>query len=194
MAAPLRTFVALELPRTVRAALGELQEGLRRHRLAVRWVRPDGIHLTLKFLGDTPEAAVAPIADALAAAVGGAAPMSLGVAGVGVFPGITRPRVLWAGLSGDTPGLMALQRAVEDRLAGLGIARETRAFKAHLTLGRAKGPIAAARLAEALQSFSAFRADGFVADAVTFFKSDLQPSGAVYTPLRRMALTGGHGD
>lgn len=184
----LRAFVALGLPKAVAPLLGDLQEGLKRHRFAIRWVRPGGIHLTLKFLGDIPAAGIPDIVAALGKAAAGMAPLTLGVKGVGVFPGIKRPRVLWAGLCGETAGLMALQQAVEASLADAGVARDKRPFKSHLTIGRVKGHVPPTRLAEALQAFSIFRSDDFSADAVTLFKSDLQPGGAVYTCLKRIPL------
>jgi len=191
MSAMLRTFVALSLPQTAITALGQLQEGLKRCRLPVRWVRPDNIHLTLKFLGDTPPTVVPAVSDALAVAVSGAAPFYLGLKGVGVFPGIKAARVIWAGLYGDVAQVIDLQQAVETSLFKVGFPRDKRSFKAHLTLGRIKAAVAPAQMAEALAAFSTFSAKRFVADAVTLFKSDLQPSGAVYTSLKRIALVGG---
>jgi 2'-5' RNA ligase len=178
------------LPAFLIGNLETLQEKLKRFGMPVRWVRPGSIHLTLKFLGDIDQNTVGPISRALSAAVAGWRPLTLGVGGVGVFPGIKRPRVIWAGLREDTPGLLRLQASVEAGLETVGFAREQRPFKAHLTLGRVKGRIAPAQLLEAVEAFSDFRTGQFEVDGVTLFKSDLKPTGAVYTRLAHFDLGG----
>lgn len=186
--ATLRAFVAADIPSAAVALLGDLQDALRRYRFPVRWVNPAGIHLTLKFLGDIPAADVVPVAAALSEAAAAASPMSLGIRGVGIFPGLKNPRVIWAGLCGDTEALFRLQAAVEARLDGLGYARERRPFKAHLTLGRFNGSVVAGRLADALQACTGFGSDPFAVDTATLYQSELKSTGAVYTRLAVAAL------
>jgi 2'-5' RNA ligase len=184
----LRAFVAVEIPGEVRAALEAVQSHLRQRRVRARWVRPAGMHLTLKFLGDIPVEQVAGVADALQAAARGRAAFSLTVAGIGVFPGLRRPRVIWAGLSGGTGPLSDLQRSVEERLAALGFPREDRPFHAHLTLGRCSEAVGSDLMAEALNFFAARGFGEFDVRELVLFQSDLKPSGAVYTALARVKL------
>jgi 2'-5' RNA ligase len=188
MPALLRAFVAVEISGEVRAALEAVQSHLKQRRLRARWVRPGGMHLTLKFLGDIPAGQVAGVADALQAAARGHAAFSLTAAGVGVFPGLRRPRVIWAGLSGGTGRLSDLQRSVEERLAALGFPREDRPFHAHLTIGRCSEAVASDLMAEALNSFAAKGFGEFDVREIVLFQSTLEPAGPVYTALARVRL------
>ncbi len=182
-AKPLRVFVAVDLPQDVRQALKTAQEALCARRFEIRWVKPENIHLTLKFIGDTPPADLLRIGPALRAAAAASAPFTLAARGAGVFPGIKAPRVVWAGLSGELPALFALQQSVDKALAAAGFAPETRPFKAHLTLGRVKGRLRPAELLAALQALGQWASPTFRVARVTLFQSDLHPGGAVYTPL-----------
>lgn len=134
----LRLFVACELPEETRRALAEIQETLRRESVerVLRWVRPDGIHLTLKFLGSVPFESVPGITGALAGAI---EPFELRVrpGRLGLFGG-ARVRVVWVGLDGDIDGLAALAERVEGALEPLGFAWERRPFAGHLTLARVR--------------------------------------------------------
>jgi 2'-5' RNA ligase len=187
-AATLRAFIAAELPAGLREALGRLQAELARAGVRARWVRPEGIHLTLRFLGDVPAGAVAPLAETLAAAAAGQAVLSLAAVGLGVFPGARRPRVVWVGLAGEIGGLAGLQRRLEQALAARGFPPEERPFRPHLTLGRfgdagPPGPVADALAAHAGRELARFELGELV-----LFRSELRPSGAVYTALARGAL------
>ncbi|HEU4759114.1 MAG TPA: RNA 2',3'-cyclic phosphodiesterase, partial [Dehalococcoidia bacterium] len=133
----LRLFVAVELGEGVRRALAALQDDLRRRGLTdLRWVRPEGIHLTLKFLGETPTEKVADIQEALAAEVAGVAPHWLRLGKLGTFGDRRGPQVLWVDLEGDVSRLAQLQRRIDQALAPLGFPRERREFAPHLTLAR----------------------------------------------------------
>jgi len=190
MSKSVRTFIAVKLPETVLAAIGGVQERMAACGLNVRWVATGNIHLTLKFLGEVDEDEVDGIAAVLTEAVHGFAPLRLAAAGVGVFPSVKRARVIWVGLAGQLPELAALQRSIEDRLATIGYPREKRPFSGHLTLGRVKGLIAASRLTTAMGAFIDFASETFEVDRVVLFKSDLRPTGADYTELRRVTLPG----
>jgi 2'-5' RNA ligase len=180
---PIRAFIAVDLPESVIRALQSAQERLKSHRLDIRWVKPGNIHLTLKFLGDIQPADIDPIREALRSAAAAVAPFPIAARGAGVFPGIKKPRVVWAGLSGELPTLFALQECVERALAAIGFAPEARSFKAHLTIGRVKGRVRPADLLAALQELAKWASPVFTVDRVTFFQSDLRPGGAVYTRL-----------
>jgi 2'-5' RNA ligase len=188
MPALLRTFVAVETSGEVRAALEAVQAHLRQRRVRARWVRPQGMHLTLKFLGDIPADQVPRLADALQTAAGGHAGFNLTAAGIGVFPGLRRPRVIWAGLSGETGLLAGLQARVEEVLAAVGFPRGDRTFRAHLTIGRCSAPVAPAEMVEAVNSFAGRCFGEFAVRELVLFQSDLKASGPVYTALARVKL------
>jgi len=131
-----RLFVALNLPDQVRRALWDAAAPVRDLGLPVRWVSPEGIHLTLKFLGDVADEQEPELRAALTRAAGGGRPLPVAVRGFGVFPDYVRPRVIWAGLDPD-PALELLQHRVEREFGPLGFPTEGRPFHPHLTLGRA---------------------------------------------------------
>jgi 2'-5' RNA ligase len=184
----IRAFVALELPDTARRVLTDLQGALRRELSAVRWVRPGGIHLTLKFLGDIPEGQVDPIGQTLQSAASAKGPLKLVVKGLGVFPGVRKARVIWAGLGGETADLVALQQTVDAALEPLGFARERRRFKAHLTLGRFKKAPRVPVLVSVLERCSAYPPCELTLDRVVLYRSELRPQGARYSPLMEVPL------
>jgi 2'-5' RNA ligase len=109
--------------------------------------------------------------------------MSLFAKGVGVFPGIKRPRIVWVGLSGQLESLVDLQRQLEERLEGLGFEKDKRPFKGHLTLGRVKGRLDPKQLGGALKRYGGFTSETFYAENVVLYKSELKPTGAVYTEI-----------
>jgi 2'-5' RNA ligase len=189
----LRTFIAVELDYTVRQALASTQDDLRRalpHR-SVRWVRPEGIHLTLKFLGDTPAARLQEVRSALAEAAGKVAPFSFDVQGLDCFPNPRRPRVLWVGVKEPTGKLRALWHAVEAHVAPLGWPTERRGFQPHLTLGRVQRRANSAErqaIGRLVERANVGWLAGMDVPAVSFIKSDLRPTGAVYATLAEAAL------
>ena len=134
---------------------------------------------------------VGAVSDLLENVAGAAGPFQLKAGGLGVFPTVKRPRVLWMGITGDTAPLIAFARNLDARLAGLGFAEETRPFRAHLTLGRFKAKTDARRLTQILLDAAEIEPAAFSADQVILFKSDLKPSGAVHTPLAAIPLTDG---
>src|SRR4051812_28775111 len=147
-----RTFIAVELPAQVHALLTTVQQELRDMMGgaagAIRWARPEGIHLTLQFLGDVPSDSIPEIERALRNACAYATPFSLQVGGLGAFPNARRPRVIWVGLTGDTQAmaaLNALQQAVTEQMATLGF-KSDNSFKPHLTLGRVRENITKSEL------------------------------------------------
>lgn len=188
MSETLRAFIAVDLSESVRSSLGQVQEVLKRQRFRVKWVRPTNIHLTLKFLGNIEGADVEKISGAMAQATKDCKALSLVARGIGVFPNIRRPRVIWAGLSGQLEILQDLQRSLEDHLADLGFPKESRGFNAHLTLGRVKGKINSDRLKAAMSKLTGFESKPFDVNRIILFKSELRPSGAVYTPVQGVFL------
>jgi 2'-5' RNA ligase len=188
MAQTIRSFIAFELPAAVISLLDNIQQELKALRLKARWVRPQNIHLTLKFLGNIDPADIDVIGRAMVDAAGSCAPFTLTVGGIGFFPGIKRPRVIWVGLGGAKAELLDLQRRLEDRLATAGFPKEKRSFNAHLTLGRIRQAVNPTTLGQAIQDYSDLGNLKFSADRIILFKSDLKPSGAVYSHLKQAVL------
>ena len=190
----MRLFIAVNLPVAERHAAFEAAAPLRAARLPVRWVREEGIHVTLRFLGEVDEQRVAALEEALAGAVRQARPFGLTVGGVGAFPSMARPRVLWVGLERH-PALELLANDVEHALMSLGFEPELRPFHPHVTLGRVeRGAKAAAfrnleRLAAGIMYQGAFQVE-----SVDLMQSTLGSGGATYQVLARAALTGGTRD
>jgi 2'-5' RNA ligase len=181
-----RAFIAIDLPESVKSFLSKAQEALKPYGFRVKWVRPQNIHLTLKFLGDTATADTDKIVEAMTLAARNCPIVALTAKGIGVFPNVRRPRVIWAGLNGQLETLANLQQTLDAHLADLGFARDTRAFKTHLTLGRVKGKIASDRMKAAIAKLKEFESEPFETNRVILFKSELRPTGAVYTQVRRV--------
>lgn len=191
----LRLFIALELTPEVKRGLARLQDDLRRQLppKVVRWTDPEGIHLTLKFLGDTPADKVQAVSQAMAQAAAGFAPFSFAVADFGCFPNAARANVLWVGVPQMPKALAGLQRAVDLRMHALGYPKETRPFSPHLTLGRVNKTIAVAerqKLAALIGQTLVGQLGVVPVHEVVLFQSDLRPTGSVYTALARAGLTG----
>ena len=183
-----RAFIAIDLPVSVRSSLSEAQELLKLQSFRVKWVRPPNIHLTLKFLGSIDVADVEKVAGAMALVTKNSTAVSLAAKGIGVFPNIRRPRVIWIGLSGQLEMLQDIQQSLDGHLAALGFPKETRGFKAHLTLGRVKGKINSDRLKAAMSDLEGFESGLFDVNRIILFKSELRQSGAVYTQVRGLSF------
>ena len=179
-----RLFVAVDLSDDVRLSLGRLQDELRARDLTgLRWTRPEGVHLTLKFLGETPASSLSTIERALSRAVQGTPPFRLALGEPGTFGSRRGPRVLWVDIEGDVQPLQQLQTAVERELAAAGFAPEEREFSPHLTLARVPQPPRpglADRLSRALATVAAPRGEIEVTEVV-LMRSRLQPGGALYS-------------
>ena len=208
----IRAFIAIELPDKVRAALGEVQERMRRARLGVKvsWVKVGNIHLTLQFLGYVPEDKIPGISTALGQVCAAHEAFDVPVGGVGAFPNVNRARVLWVGCGttqvgahcvrpiGDTglqqgarsAPLQELARAVQTAMQEFGFEPEHREFAAHLTLGRIKPaptksgfPRPDVTLTKLLDSLRDCPCGTLRVDAVHLFESQLNPQGSIYTKL-----------
>jgi 2'-5' RNA ligase len=188
MSPTIRSFIALELPPSVISLLGKVQEDLKSMRLRAKWVRPENIHLTLKFLGNINPGDIDKIGRAMMDAVDDFTAINLVARGVGVFPGIRRARVIWVGLGGQIQLLFAMQRLLEDSLAALGFEKEKRPFQGHLTLGRFRQTVNPSTLRQIMQEYSNLSSEEFTARRIILFKSDLKPTGAVYSQLQQAAF------
>ena len=186
MSQTVRSFIAIELPAAVLSLLDSVQQELKGLRLKARWVRPQNIHLTLKFLGNIDSGEIEKIGRAMVDATVDSAPFTLTIGGIGFFPDIKRPRVIWVGLDGAKPALFNLQRNLADRLAIAGFPKEERSFKAHLTLGRIRQAVNPNIVDQAIQGYSDLGDLKFTVNRIILFKSDLKPSGAEYSHLKQM--------
>ena len=188
----IRSFVAIELEAAVHIGLAQFQQRLKeRVELPVRWVRPEGIHLTLKFLGDVDAGAMRRIEEALAGATVTVRPFSISLGNVGGFPSLKRPRVLWVGLAGELDALVELQRRVETEMKAVGFPAEGRGFQPHLTLGRVRqeGPPKGGLDASRLEGLETPPGPEQIVERVSLMRSDLKPAGAVYTRLAAFPLS-----
>ncbi len=188
-----RCFLAISLSESVKKRLQALQQELAKTGADVRWVRPEGIHLTLKFLGNVPEEKIEPIAKAAQEVVAKFGPLRLRVKGLGAFPSGRKPRVIWAGLEGDLKPLLRLQKELEDSLAKLGFEPESRPFVPHLTLGRVKSGRKMDKLRQVLAEKNDRVGEGWEEmqiENLVLYQSTLKPSGAVYTPLKIIPFGG----
>jgi 2'-5' RNA ligase len=189
----LRLFIAIELGERALQALGTLQTQLRQNGLAapdLRWARPEGVHLTLKFLGEVDARRVPDIEGGLAEAARGVSAHRLSLGRLGTFGGKGAPRVLWVDVQGDLETLGALQQRVEDQINPLGFPREDRPFSPHLTLARVRPESArsvAEPLAQAIARVPVPEAE-IEAREVSLMCSRLGPRGAVYTRLATFPL------
>jgi 2'-5' RNA ligase len=192
----LRTFIAIELDETVRIAIGRVQGKFKRAAPpgGVKWVAPDSIHLTLKFLGDTPRSRILQIEAALQAACISYAPFEFNVEGRGCFPNFHRPRVIWVAVRDKGQMVARLQRDVERHVAPLGWRTEERGFSPHLTLGRiAKGADRATEeeIGQMVERSVVEQIGIQRVTAVSLIQSDLRPAGPVYARLLSVPLKPG---
>lgn len=189
----IRAFVAIDLPENVRRELGRIQDSLRGKGAAerVRWVKPEGIHLTLKFLGNVPSSTITGIVHAVTEASEGVKPFTISISGLDCFPSSSRPNVIWVGVEGDIAPLTRLQSAVEDRLSVLGYPEEKRSYTPHLTLGRVARDVGASerrRLGEIIAEQNVGSLGEVQVRDVCLMRSELLPSGARYTRLAAVTL------
>jgi RNA 2',3'-cyclic 3'-phosphodiesterase len=190
MSEGIRAFVALKLPESTIFSIKKIQEDLKLFRFPVRWVRPENIHLTIRFFGEIAESDIDKIGNAMNDCAGRHAPFSLSARGIGVFPGILRPRVIWTGISGEASLLFSLQKELEKRFEESGFKKDDRPFKGHLTLGRFRDRAEGEKLTEALRKFQNFESEIFAAGRLYLYKSDLKPEGPLYTELLSVPLNG----
>jgi 2'-5' RNA ligase len=177
----LRTFVAVEITKAIRARAEELIDALDGTAADVNWVEPHNLHLTLKFLGEVHQQEIARVCQTMARGAAELAPFELDVRGAGAFPNAARPRTVWLGAGDGTVQMVTLHDRVEAALAKLGYREEHRRFQPHLTIGRVRGTGAGiAELGTLLQQQADFAAGRMTVGKVTLFASTLTPDGPVY--------------
>lgn len=183
----MRAFIALPLPLDLQQRIKRLQDRLRTQLPGVRWVRPEQLHLSLRFFPDLAEEYLDPIREIMLSVGNFCAPFTVEIRDLGAFPNPARPRVLWLGLTPIQP-LLYLQHKLEKGLEQIGIDQDERPFKPHLTIGRIKDLAVRHQIPPATVR-DAFCGHWPIRDMV-FFQSRLDPTGAVHTPLIRTVLCG----
>ena len=189
MTEKIRTFIAINIPDHVREAIREFQKKLKEHRADVKWVRPESIHITLKFLGDVEIGRIDKIAHAVQDAVKDTEPFAVSVSGVGMFPNERRPRVLWVGVKEGAEILSDLAGKIDHALSTMGFEKEKRKYSAHLTLGRVRSPGYIEKTVKDMRSMG-FESEPFTVGSIEVMKSQLLKTGALYTALHHIKLKG----
>ena len=172
--------MAIELDESGRRSLSKAQQLLRSYDRLVRWPPVQNLHLTLKFLGDVPDADVPGVCEAARRAAERSAPFSFALEGLGCFPPKGPVRIVWAGVKPDGEGLLRCQKAVEDEMARVGFKPENRPFSPHLTIGRARQGPNTRDLRAAVET-TEWSGPGQRSEELVVFESQLRPTGAVYT-------------
>jgi len=185
----MRTFIAIELPDNIKKEIEQLQAPLKKTGAFVSWVKPANIHVTLKFLGEVPEDKINEVFSATEKALEGAKKFTMSLKGTGVFPNLRRPRVIWVGSGSGEEELSHMANRIEEEMEKIGFPKEKRKFSAHFTIGRVKSPKNIEKLMELVES-SDFQTEKIEVNEVVVMKSQLHPAGAIYTPLKKVLLSG----
>lgn len=183
----MRTFIAFDMSDRTREALRGAQRAMAALR-GVRWARPEGIHLTVKFLGEIEDAAVPRVLEVMREAVEGEEPFEFDVRALGFFPDGRSPRVLWAGVQRGVAALRRIAERLDTGLCDVGVAAEKRDFKPHLTIGRARGRLDAAAVENAFRQVGEADFGTCAACELVLYMSELGPGGARYTRLGAVSL------
>ena len=185
----MRTFIAIELPDNIKKEIEQLQAPFKKTGAFVSWVKSANIHVTLKFLGEVPEGKINEVFSATEKALEGAKKFTMSLKGTGVFPNLRRPRVIWIGSGSGEEELSHLAKRIEEEMKKIGFPKEKRKFSAHFTIGRVKSPKNIEKLMELVES-SDFQTEEIEVNEVVVMKSQLHSAGAIYTPLKKVLLSG----
>ena len=187
--ARIRTFVAIEIPSKVRTRAASVANGLRTEGDPFRWVEADNLHLTLKFLGEVEDRDVYQICQSVKRVAAELSPFSVEISGVGAFPKLEKPRVVWLGVDEPENHLESLFAVLEDAMADHGFPREPRKFKPHVTLGRLRqGRRSPADMASQIRRKIEFKAGDVPVSELVVFSSELTSAGPLYTAMGRAPL------
>ncbi len=185
----MRAFVAIEIPAEVREALTALRDQWRQSGARASWVRPENMHLTLRFLGEISWEQIEQMAVRLEAAYAAMPALMLAVRGAGAFPNRRKPGVLWVGVQALSGDLAAVQQCAEEAAHGIGLPPETKAFHPHITLARIRDARQIGALPELIAAAEHFDGGAFSAGAVSLFESELRPGGPIYRRRREFHLS-----
>lgn len=178
----------MELPATILKRIEGVQKDLKSSRADVRWVSPGNIHLTLKFFGTIEESIIESIIKSIEGPVQSTPPFFLKIQGMGAFPNLKNPRVIWMGFQEGKETIVAIQKQLEGEFEKIGFQPEDRPFHPHLTLGRMRSNRGKDELVRGMERYKEEEFGDFQIEKVILFKSDLRPTGPIYTPLRTFLL------
>ena len=184
----IRIFIAIEIPSSIKEKISDFQEELKKEHARISWVKPDNIHITLKFLGNVTEDKIDAIGNAVEIAVAQIKSFQIEITNVGAFPNYEKPRVIWVGAQSESDLLKITAKQIDNELHQLGFELEKRSFKAHLTLGRVKGLHGIDGVINKLKQGQGFKGGSFKVHEIVVMRSDLKPTGAVYTSLKRITI------
>ncbi len=188
----IRTFVAIELPEEVKNSLAKILRDISPgYERFVKWIKSDSIHLTLKFLGNISTGSVDDITQALTDAASGPKAFTLELGGLGAFPNLKSPRVLWVGVEGDVPTALNLQGQIDQALTKLGFAVEKRGFSPHLTVGRLRDKASSrerSAVGKLVSEYEVKENPSFTVERLNLMRSTLTSSGAIYDRLASVPL------
>ena len=186
----MRCFIAVDLSDEVRSTLDSTQGRLRARapKADLRWVDSAGMHLTLQFLGEVSDGLLADVRRALATAATSVSPLELACRGLGAFPGLARPRVVWAGIRGAVGDLSRLAAACQRACEPLGFVPEKRPFQGHVTLARVRSPRGFGPLARVIESAADDDFGAWTATEVVLYRSHLRRTGSIYEALDRVPI------
>lgn len=178
----MRLFIALPLNREIENKLGDMISQLKRKGGDIKWVNPQNIHLTVKFLGDTEQKLVGDIIEHINSVITKYQPIPTNITHLGAFPNLRRPRVIWVGIEKNADTIIQLAKEIDTHISQLGWEKENKKFKAHFTLGRVRNNRGLEQLTEYLRGYE-FEELNFVFDRIVLFKSTLTPKGPIYEKL-----------
>ncbi|MGA2774593.1 MAG: RNA 2',3'-cyclic phosphodiesterase [Candidatus Omnitrophota bacterium] len=187
----MRAFIAIELPKEIKEALAGLEEQLKKTNADVKWVIPENLHLTLKFLGDIEDKQLKKVSEILDSVTNNYPPYTIKISSIGAFPKLSLLKVVWVGIVMGADETKKIFKELEDRIEKLGIPKDGRAFSSHITLGRTRSPSNRKELAKEIQRIlKNFKLDNseFQVTKITLFKSTLSSIGPTYEALKAANL------
>ncbi|MFH0839145.1 MAG: RNA 2',3'-cyclic phosphodiesterase [Candidatus Omnitrophota bacterium] len=179
----IRTFIAIELTKELQEELKDLQQELKKSNIDATWVRPENIHLTLKFLGNITTPRIEQIGSILEDTAKQRKAFYVGLSGIGAFPKLEYPRVVWVGINEGKQETAELAKSLEDKLGEIGFQKENRPFSSHLTLARIRNPHNKDKLKKIVEGISFTSKNKAYINKIILFKSTLTPQGSIYSKI-----------
>jgi len=184
-----RTFIAVELPEDIRERLEVVEKQLKSANADVKWVALQNFHITLKFLGSIDKDELTVVSEAMKRAIEGIPSFEITISHTGAFPRVSKPSVIWVGISDGTAQLKKLAGRLDSELELIGFEREKREFSPHITMGRARSPQGSERLRESIEALKDMVIGVVPVREITLMRSDLGPKGSTYIPINKCALS-----
>ena len=184
----IRTFIAIEIPLLIKNKIADFQRILMQEDTKVKWVKLESMHITLKFLGEIDKNLIDDLNNEILVSVKNFDPFQININETGVFPNFKKPKIIWLGIKSTNNILISLATQIDNNINNLGFPKEKRTFKAHITLGRIKDLYNIDTLIKKLEQNSNFDGGIFTVKNIIIMQSELKPTGAVYTPLRKITI------